>query len=96
MSDYCCIGRSTRRQGGSCPSRHYSASEIEKAIVDYYRSVHVPQPVRERIWTDVQRDADERTAIVAKDIECHQRKIQNTDRQPSPAGAACLPRARHR
>jgi site-specific DNA recombinase len=79
---FCCIGRSTRRQGGACPSRYYSAPEIEKTIADYYRSVHVPKPVRERIWTDVQRDADERTAIVAKDIERHQRKIQKlTDNQ---------------
>jgi hypothetical protein len=73
---FCCIGRSTRRQGGSCPSRHYSAPEIEKAIADYYRSVHVPRAVRERIWADVQRDADERTVIVAKDIERHKRKIK--------------------
>jgi site-specific DNA recombinase len=79
---FCCIGRSTRRQGGSCPSGHYSTPAIEKAIADYYRSVHVPKTVRERIWTDVQRDADERTAIVAKDIERHERKIQKlTDNQ---------------
>ncbi len=76
---FCCIGRSTRRQGGSCPSRHYAAPDIEKAIADYYRSVHVPKPVRERIWTDVQRDADERTAIVAKDIERHRRKIKQLE-----------------
>jgi site-specific DNA recombinase len=79
---FCCIGRSTRRQGGACPSRHYSAQQIEQAIAEHYRSVHVPQRVREAIWADVRRDADERTAIVAKDIERHQRKIAKlTDNQ---------------
>ncbi|HWY90679.1 MAG TPA: recombinase family protein [Solirubrobacteraceae bacterium] len=76
---FCCIGRSTRRQGGACPSRHYSAHEIEQAITAYYRTVHVPQRVREAIWSDVQRDADERTAIVAKDIERHQCKIKTLE-----------------
>ena len=76
---FCCIGRSTRRQGGACPSRHYSAHEIEEAIAAYYRTVHVPQRVREAIWSDVQRDAAERTAIVAKDIERHQRKIKTLE-----------------
>ena len=27
---FCCIGRSTRRQGGTCPSRHYSAMRSRK------------------------------------------------------------------
>ncbi len=76
---FCCIGRSTRRQGGSCPSRHYSAQEIEEAVANHYRSVRVPKPVREGIWADVQRDADERTAVVAKDIERHQRKIKTLE-----------------
>jgi site-specific DNA recombinase len=76
---FCCIGRSTRRQGGACPSRYYSAPEIEEAIAAYYRAVQVPQRVREAIWGDVQRDADERTAIVAKDIERHKRKIKTLE-----------------
>jgi site-specific DNA recombinase len=76
---FCCIGRTSRRQGGRCPSRHYSVPEVEAAIAEYYRTVHVPGPVREAIWSDVRRDADERTAIVAKDIERHQRKIKTLE-----------------
>lgn len=76
---FCCIGRKTRRQGGACPSRHYSAHEIEDAIAACYRTVHVPKRVREKIWADVQRDADERTAVVTKDIERHQRKIKTLE-----------------
>jgi DNA invertase Pin-like site-specific DNA recombinase len=79
---FCCIGRRTRRQGGTCKSRHYHAQQIEDAIAEHYRTVHVPKPVREAIWADVRRDADERTAVVAKDIERHQRKIKTlTDNQ---------------
>jgi site-specific DNA recombinase len=76
---FCCIGRTSRRQGGRCPSRHYSVPEVEAAIAEHYRTVHVPGPVREAIWADVRRDADERTAIVVKDIERHQRKIETLE-----------------
>ncbi len=79
---FCCIGRTSRRQGGRCPSRYYSAHDIEHAIAEHYRTIHVPKRVREAIWADVRRDADERTAIVAKDIERHQRRIKKlTDNQ---------------
>jgi hypothetical protein len=44
--------------------------------------VNVTERVREGVWADVRRDADERTVIVQKDIERHQRKIQKlTDNQ---------------
>jgi site-specific DNA recombinase len=76
---FCCIGRTSRRQGGRCQSRHYSVHEIEAAITEHYRTVQIPMPVREAIWADVRRDADERTAIVAKDIERHQRKIKTLE-----------------
>ena len=76
---FCCIGRTSRRQGGRCQSRYYSAHEIEAAITEHYRTVQLPKPVREAIWADVRRDADERTAIVAKDIERHQRKIKKLE-----------------
>jgi site-specific DNA recombinase len=79
---FCCIGRTSRRQGGRCQSRHYSVHEIEAAITEHYRTVQLPKPVREAIWADVRRDADERSSIVAKDIERHQRKIKTlTDNQ---------------
>lgn len=35
--------------------------------------------VRERIWADVSRDANERSAIVRKDIERHQRRIEKLE-----------------
>jgi len=71
-----CIGRSSRRQGGRCESRHYSAHEIELGVAEHYRTVHMTPRVREAVWTDVRRDANERTAIVAKDIERHVRRIK--------------------
>jgi site-specific DNA recombinase len=76
---FCCIGRTSRRQGGRCDSRHYSAHEIETAITEHYRTIQIPEPIREGIWADVRRDAGERTAIVAKDIERHQRKIKTLE-----------------
>jgi site-specific DNA recombinase len=76
---FCCIGRTSRRQGGRCRTRHYSAHEIEAAIADHYRTVQIPKPIREAIWADVRRDAEERTAIVAKDIERHRRQIKKLE-----------------
>lgn len=76
---FCCIKRSTRRQGGSCPSRHYSAEEIEQRIIEHYRTIRLRPQVRERIWADVRRDSDERSAIVVRDIERHQRKIKKLE-----------------
>jgi site-specific DNA recombinase len=73
---YYCIGRSSRQQGGRCESRHYSANEIETAVAEHYRTVHVTPRVREAVWADVRRDADERTTIIAKDIERHERRIK--------------------
>ncbi|HYM55811.1 MAG TPA: zinc ribbon domain-containing protein, partial [Solirubrobacteraceae bacterium] len=79
---FCCIGRSSRKQGGRCDSRHYAVHEVEQAIAEHYRTVHVPRTVRDTIWADVRRDAGERTAVVAKEIERHQRKIKTlTDNQ---------------
>jgi hypothetical protein len=75
----CCIGRTSRRQGGRCPSRHYLVSEVEDATAEYYRTVQVTKRVREAIWSDVRRDADERSVVVAKDIECHLRKIEKLE-----------------
>jgi site-specific DNA recombinase len=76
---FCCIGRTSRRQGGRCPSRHYSTHEIEAAITEHYCTVQIPQPIREAIWADGRRDADERPAIVVKDIERQQRKIKKLE-----------------
>jgi site-specific DNA recombinase len=79
---FCCIKRLSRKQGGRCDSRHYSVPQIEQEIAEYYRSVNLTELVRETIWADVRRDADERTVIVQKDIERHQRKIKKlTDNQ---------------
>jgi site-specific DNA recombinase len=73
---FCCIKRLSRQQGGRCDSRHYSVPQVEQAIAEHYRTVNLTERVREAIWADVRRDADERTAIVQKDIERHQGKIQ--------------------
>jgi hypothetical protein len=79
---FCCIKRLSRQQGGRCDSRHYSAPQVEQAIAEHYRTVNLTERVREAVWADVRRDADERTAIVQKDIERHQRKIEKlTDNQ---------------
>jgi hypothetical protein len=79
---FCCIKRLSRQQGGRCDSRHYSVPQVEQAIAEHYRTVNLTERVREAIWADVRRDADERTIIVQKDIERHQRKIQKlTDNQ---------------
>ena len=76
---FCCIGRLSRRQGGRCQSRHYAVHEVEEAVAAHFRTVRVTPRVREAIWADVHRDADERTAIVAKDVERHQRKIKKLE-----------------
>ncbi len=41
--------------------------------------MHLTKKARENIWADVQRDADERSAIVQKDIERHQRRIEKLE-----------------
>ena len=76
---FCCIGRLTRRQGGRSQSRHYAVHQVEDAVAEHYRTVHVSKRVREAIWSDVRRDADERTAIVAKHIERHWRRIKTLE-----------------
>jgi site-specific DNA recombinase len=79
---FCCIKRLSRQQGGRCDSRHYSVPQVEQAIAEHYRTVNLTERVREGVWADVRRDADERTVIVQKDIERHRRKIQKlTDNQ---------------
>ena len=74
-----CIGRASYRQGGNCQSSHYAVDQVETAIAEHYRTIRVPQRVREAIWTDVMRDADERSATVARDIERHKRRIKKLE-----------------
>ena len=76
---FCCIKRTTRRQGGSCPSHHYSAEAIERAVTEHYRTIRLSPQVRERVRADIREDADERSAVVTREIERHKRKIKKLE-----------------
>jgi hypothetical protein len=75
LSTFCCTNRLSRKAGGHCPTRHYPVAAVE----EHYRTVHLTKKVRESVWADVHRDADERSAIVQKDIERHQRWIKKLE-----------------
>ncbi|MGH2904128.1 MAG: recombinase zinc beta ribbon domain-containing protein [Solirubrobacteraceae bacterium] len=76
---FSCINRQSRKIGGRCHSAHYPADLIERAVEQHYRTIRLTKRVQETIWADVRRDAGERTAIVAKDIERHRRRIKKLE-----------------
>ena len=76
---FCCINRLSRKAGERCYTRHYPVVQIERAVEAHYRTVRLTETVRERIWSDVRNDADERAAIVRKDIERQRRSIKKLE-----------------
>jgi site-specific DNA recombinase len=72
---FSCIKRRSRRGDGGCTSRHFPAALVERAIEQYYPAVRLPERVRQLIRDDVRHDADERSAVIDRDIERHQRQI---------------------
>jgi site-specific DNA recombinase len=73
---FSCANRYTRGVGGRCHTHHYPLDLIERAVENHYRNVRLPKQVRESIWADVRRDANERTAVIERDSERHRRKIK--------------------
>jgi site-specific DNA recombinase len=73
---FSCTNRYTRGIGGRCRTAHYPVELVERAIEEHYRTIRLPVKVRESIWQDVRRDAEERTAVVQREAERHRRKIK--------------------
>lgn len=63
---FSCINRRSRNTGGHCPSPHFPVALVEKAIEQHYRTVRLTARVRQIIREEVQRDASERAAPLAK------------------------------
>jgi site-specific DNA recombinase len=73
---FSCIDRRSRGKGGDCPTSHYPAHLIERAIEDHYRTVRLTRKVREQVASDVRQHSQEREAIVQRDIARHRREIE--------------------
>jgi hypothetical protein len=76
---FCCINRKSRAPGLTCPSKHYPVHLVERAVEEHYRSVHLTQEKQDAIRAEVQADADERIAVVQRDVDCHRRTIQTLE-----------------
>ncbi|HWF52245.1 MAG TPA: recombinase family protein [Solirubrobacteraceae bacterium] len=72
---FCCINRQTRNTGGSCQSRHYRVAEIERKVETLYRTLHLPEVVRDQVWDELRQDAGLRGGVVRQEIERHKRKL---------------------
>jgi len=66
---FSCINRRSRSGGGFCDSRHYLVDEIDRKLVEHYRTVRLNEEVRERVRNDIREDAQQRTALVKEDLE---------------------------
>lgn len=66
-----------RGKGGSCTARHFPVKLVERAVEDYYRTVRLSKRVQEQVRSDVRADAGERAAVIARDIERHERKLRS-------------------
>ncbi len=76
---FSCINRTARRPNSTCDTPHYPVHAIEEAIQEHYRTVHLSKTVRETVWADVTRDADDRAAVVKRDIDRHRRKTKTLE-----------------
>jgi len=72
---FSCANRRSRRTGGTCDATHYAVDVVEREIENHYHSVHITQTIRDKIRADVLSDAEERRAIVDKEIERHRQAV---------------------
>ncbi len=74
---FSCINRSGRGKGGNCTTRHLPVKAVERAVEHYYRTVRLSKRVQEQVRSDGREDAGERAAVIARDIERHERKLKS-------------------
>jgi site-specific DNA recombinase len=79
---FSCINRVSRHGGkGHCQGPHYSADKIAAALEEHYRSVRLKPAKQREIVGDVRADAEERTAIVLRDVAGHRRALESLEAQ---------------
>ncbi len=79
---FSCINRVSRHGGkGHCQGAHYAADKIAGALEEHYKSVRLTTAKQREIVEDVRADAEERTAVVLRDVASHRRALESLEAQ---------------
>jgi hypothetical protein len=54
-------------------------SDIEREILDHYRTVRLSKRVRDEVWADLHRDVSERSVVIERDIERASRRVKGIE-----------------
>jgi site-specific DNA recombinase len=73
---FCCLGRRSRRRGGSCTTGHYSVAEIEHAVEKLYRTVRIDPATQEAIRSELVDHLDARQSVVRSEAARHQVRME--------------------
>jgi site-specific DNA recombinase len=76
---FCCNNRTVRRRG-ECSSGHYSVPVTEDNIIErVYPTVLIPPHVQEQIRDELRRELSERTSLVEREAQRHERTIKQIE-----------------
>jgi hypothetical protein len=73
---FCCNNRTVRRREIHCSSGHHSVPTVEDHIEQHYRTVRIPAEVQEQIRAELKADLTDRTTLIEREAERHQRALK--------------------
>jgi DNA invertase Pin-like site-specific DNA recombinase len=73
---FCCLGRKSRKRGGSCTTGHYSVAEVERAVERLYRAVRIDPGTQEAIRLDLVEHLEAEQSVVRSEIARHEKRIE--------------------
>jgi site-specific DNA recombinase len=73
---FCCLGRRSRRRGGSCTTGHYSVADVERAVEDLYRTVRIAPAIQQAIRSELDDHLDAQQSVVRSEIARHRGRVE--------------------
>lgn len=74
---FCCLGRKSRKRGGSCTTGHYSVAEVERAVERLYRAVRIDPGLQETIRADLVEHLEAEQSVIRSEIAGHEKRIES-------------------
>jgi site-specific DNA recombinase len=73
---FCCLGRKSRRTGGSCTTGHYRLTDIEDGIAGVYATLRLDAGTQASIRKELEGHLDDEASVIGEEVERHRRRIE--------------------
>jgi hypothetical protein len=73
---FCCLGRKSRKRGGSCTTGHYSVAEVERAVERLYRAVRIDPGTQEAVRRDLVEHLEAEQSVIHSEIARHEKRVE--------------------